>query len=261
MMVNRERRMHLAVLALMLVLAAAGIAVAAEEPADEAASIDEAAAGDEAPAGKEMSLWTMIKYGGTVGAVIILMSVAAMAFVVEHFISIRRERLIPPHMVAELERYIAAKRYADAQKLCEQDGSFIARVIGAGLSQVGGMFGFFDIQSAMQEASEQQVSQLYRKLEYLTFIAATAPMLGLLGTVTGMINAFNVIAAKEGAAKPSELASGISEALITTAEGLIVAIPVMFFVAFFRNRIDSTVGEAETIVEKLMGPFRRQGTP
>ena len=95
-------------------------------------------------------------------------------------------------------------------------------------------------------------------LEYLGFIAATAPMLGLLGTVTGMIAAFNEIAATEGAATPSQLAGGISEALVTTCLGLMVAIPVMFFVAFFRNRIDSYVAEAETVVEKLMGHVRKQ---
>jgi biopolymer transport protein ExbB len=121
---------------------------------------------------------------------------------------------------------------------------------------MGAMFGFFDMQNAMQEVSEREVSKLYRKLEYLSFIATTSPMLGLLGTVTGMISSFNEIRKAEGAANPSDLAGGISMALVTTCMGLIVAIPTMFFVAFFRKRIDGFVAESETVVEKLMGHFR-----
>ena len=79
-------------------------------------------------------------------------------------------------------------------------------------------------------------------------------------TVTGMIRSFNQIAITEGAARPSQLAGGISEALVTTCMGLVVAIPTMFFVSFFRNRIDGYVAEAETVVEKLMGRFRKATT-
>ena len=207
---------------------------------------------------RRISLWSTIQQGGIIGYVIILLSLVAVAFVVEHFLAIRRQTLVPEDLVAALDQQLAAKEYHQAQETCAADGSFLAQVVGAGLNQVGAMFGFFDMQNAMQEVSERQISKLYRKLEYLSFIAATAPMLGLLGTVTGMIRSFNKIALTEGTAKPSQLAGGISEALVTTCLGLIVAIPVMFFVAFFRNRIDSFVAEAESVVEKLMGRFRRE---
>ena len=207
---------------------------------------------------QRISLWSTIRAGGWIGFLILVMSLVAGAFIVEHFLTIRRDRILPAHLISELAAHLAARRYDEAAKLCQAQGSYLALVVHAGLTQVGGMFGFFDIQNAMQEASEREVSTMHRKLEYLGFIAATAPMLGLLGTVTGMIAAFNEIAATEGAATPSQLAGGISEALVTTCMGLIVAIPVMFFVAFFRNRIDSYVAEAETVVEKLMGHFRKQ---
>ncbi len=206
---------------------------------------------------KAISLWSTIAAGGVVGFLIILMSFASVAFVIEHFFSIRRSRIAPAELEGQLEEMLKAKRYDDARALCESESSFLAKVVGAGLAQVGAMFGFFDMQNAMQEVAEREVSKLYRKLEYLSFIAATAPMLGLLGTVTGMIAAFNKIAMTEGTVKPSQLAGGISEALVTTCLGLVVAIPTMFFVAFFRSRIDSFVAEAESIVERLMGPFRR----
>lgn len=212
---------------------------------------------DAAPA--SLPLWRMIKASGWVGLVIVLMSVVAVALVVEHFLSIRQERMLPAPLIRAVEQNLQAQQYDEARQACARDGSLLARILHAGLGQVGGVFGFFDMQNAMQETSEREVSRLYRKLEYLSFIAATAPMLGLLGTVTGMIRAFAQIAATEGAAKPSQLADSISEALVTTAQGLIVAIPTMFFVSFFRNRIDSYVAEAETIVERLMGRFRQTG--
>ena len=205
----------------------------------------------------EISLWTTIKAGGIIGFFIIALSMVSLSFVIEHFISLRIDRLVPKELALELEQLLEAGSHSEAQQRCEQDRSFLAEVIGAGLAQVGAMFGFFDMQNAMQEVSERGISKLHRKLEYLAFIAASSPMLGLLGTVTGMIASFNEIARTEGTAKPSQLASGISEALITTCLGLIVAIPSMFFVAFFRKRIDSYVAEAETVVEKLMGRFRK----
>ena len=205
----------------------------------------------------EISLWSTIAAGGIVGLLIVFVSLAAGALIVENFLSIRRDRMVPAHLTEEIQGHIQAKRYEPAQKACTEDGSFLAQVVGAGLGQIGAMFGFFDMQNAMQEVSEREISKLYRKLEYLSFIASTSPMLGLLGTVTGMISSFNEIARTEGAAKLSQLAGGISEALVTTCLGLVVAIPTLFFVAFFRRRIDGLVAESEIVVERLMGHFRK----
>ena len=209
---------------------------------------------------REVTLWGTIKAGGMIGLLIILMSMGSVALIVEHFLSIRRERILPRSLEKTLAEQLATEQYSVASATCREDDSFLAKVVEAGLSQRGGMFGFFDMQNAMQEVSEREVSRLYRKVEYLSFIAAAAPMLGLLGTVTGMIRSFNKIAVTEGHAEPSDLAGGISEALVTTCMGLIVAIPTMFFVSQFRNRIDSYVAEAETVVERLMSRFRRNRT-
>jgi len=221
----------------------------------------QALAGEPAPTQmeqtKRISLWSMIEAGGIIGHLIILLSMVAVALIVEHFLTIRRERLLPSPLAQTLEQHLVAQRYQEAQEACAADGSLLGKVVGAGLNQIGGMFGFFDMQNAMQEASEREISRLYRKLEYISLIAVIAPMLGLLGTVTGMIGAFNTIALTEGAAKPSQLAQGIWEALVTTVEGLVVAIPTMFCVAFFRNRIDGLVAEAEATVERLMSRFRK----
>ena len=204
-----------------------------------------------------ISLWGIIVKGGPIGYLIILTSIVAVSLVVQNFLSIRSERIIPAGLIDELEEHISQKQYQKAKQTCVENGSFLARIVAAGLNQVGSMFGYFDMQNTMQETSEREISKLYRTLEYLSCIGATSPMLGLLGTVTGMISSFNQISGSQGTANPSELAGGISEALVTTCLGLVVAIPSMFFTAFFRRRIDGFVAEAETAVEKLMRPFRK----
>jgi len=207
-----------------------------------------------------ISLWSTVTAGGPIGYLIMFMSLVAVSFIIEHFITIRRDRLIPTQLIYDLDQLLNAKQYEQARQLCAEKNSYLASVVGAGLTQIGSMFGYFDMQNTMQETSEREISRLNRKLEYLAFIASSAPMMGLLGTVTGMIEAFNKIAETEGAARPSELAGGISEALITTCLGLVVAIPTMFFVSFFRTRIEGYVSETENVVEKLMGRFRQERT-
>jgi biopolymer transport protein ExbB len=238
---------HLLVCVVLMVLIWLASPLLAQPQPDEAGTTAEV---------KRISLWITIVRGGFIGLLIILMSVVSLSLVIEHFVSIRRERVVPPLLIDQLETQLDQRQYEQAQQACTQNPSFLATVVGTGLERRGSMFGHFDMQNAMQEVSEREVSKLYRKLDYLSFIAATAPMLGLLGTVTGMIRSFNIIAVTEGTAKPSQLAGGISEALVTTCMGLIVAIPTMFFVSFFRNRVDSYVAETETVVEKLMGHFR-----
>ncbi len=207
-----------------------------------------------------ISLWSTVTAGGPIGYLIMFMSLVAVSFIIEHFITIRRDRLIPTQLIYDLEQLLQAQQYEEARQLCSENRSYLASVVGAGLTQIGSMFGFFDMQNTMQETSEREISRLNRKLEYLAFIASSAPMMGLLGTVIGMIEAFNKIAETEGAARPYQLAGGISVALVTTCLGLIVAIPTMFFVSFFRTRIEGYVSETETVVEKLMGRFRQERT-
>jgi biopolymer transport protein ExbB len=118
-------------------------------------------------------------------------------------------------------------------------------------------YGFAEYRAAVEEAGEEQTNRLYRKTEVLSIIGAIAPMLGLLGTVQGMIEAFNTIASTSGAAKPGDLAGAISIALVTTFEGLVVAIPTLTVLSFFRTRIDSLVAEAGSKIEQLLTPLSR----
>ncbi len=119
-------------------------------------------------------------------------------------------------------------------------------------------FGYAEYRSAVEEAGEDQTGKLYRRTEVLNVIGAIAPMLGLTGTVLGMIEAFTTIASLEGMARPQELAGGIGQALITTLLGLLVAIPTMVAFSYFRNKIDSLVAEAGKRIEQIMMPLGRK---
>lgn len=131
----------------------------------------------------------------------------------------------------------------------------LCRVVGAGLAKIGG--GYVQMKEAIDEVSEEEATNLTQKISYLSLISGVAPMLGLLGTVAGMIEAFDKIAVMKGATNPSDLADSISKALITTFLGLIVAIPTTAGYMFFRNRVMKLAQEASAITGELIDRFRR----
>jgi biopolymer transport protein ExbB len=213
------------------------------------------------PARGRRTLLHQLVESGFVGLLIVLTSMVAVGFIIEHFITIRKGVLMPARVLADLEQMIAARQIDDAIDYCRrpENYSLATSVVLAGLERYqGSQFGFAEYKAAAEEAGEEQTSRLYRKTEVLGLIGAIAPMLGLLGTVQGMILAFNTIADKAGMARPEDLAGAIGLALVTTFEGLVVAIPTMVAFSFFRNRIDSIVAEAGNRVERIMLPLGRQ---
>ena len=124
----------------------------------------------------------------------------------------------------------------EAHTLCKENETLFTYVFAAGLERcsASGDIDFGKVKEAIEEASTEEVTQYMKAIDYLSIIGATAPMLGLLGTVSGMIKAFQTIGSK-GMGKPQELAGNIGEALVTTATGLIIAIPAMLTYFYFRN--------------------------
>jgi biopolymer transport protein ExbB len=219
------------------------------------------AAGGSQPQPKRRTLFDTLIDGGWVGLLIILLSMVAVFFIVEHFISIRKAVLMPEVILDDLEQLIAQGQVDEAIEYCQepQNYSLATNCVLAGLERFkGSEFGFAEYKAAVEEAGEDQTGRLYRKTEVLGLIGSIAPMLGLTGTVLGMINAFNTIAMKGGMARPDELAGGIGQALVTTLLGLVVAIPAMVAFSFFRNKIDSLVAEAGKRIERIMMPLGRQ---
>ena len=201
------------------------------------------------------------KFGVTIVCLIILLSLISVYFIIEHALSITRGRLMPEALLDELERLIVHREIKQAISLCHQkeNYSMATEVILAGLNRYqSSEFGFAEYRSAVEEAGEDHTGKLYRRTEILHVIGSIAPMLGLTGTVLGMIDAFTTIAALEGMARPQELAGGIGQALITTLLGLVVAIPSMVAFSYFRNKIDSIVSEAGKRIERLMMPLGRK---
>jgi biopolymer transport protein ExbB len=204
-------------------------------------------------------------FGVVIVVLILLLSLLSCILIVENAISLRRSRLLPPDVMQALESALALRDTRAAMMICNDidNHSMATQVVLAGLERFrSSEFGFAEYRSAVEEAGEHITGRLYRKVEILNVIASIAPMLGLTGTVIGMIDAFNTIAAKQGVAGPEDLAGGIGQALITTLLGLVVAIPTMVAFSYFRTKIDALVSEAGTRIERLMLPLgRRKSSP
>lgn len=209
---------------------------------------------EEGPPQVSLTVGKVIRDAGWIGWIIIFLSIVAMSLVIEHFISIRRDKLAPPELVDRIHELFEEENYEEAMQLCESEPSVFTNVVGAALHRMQG--GFEAMEAAMQEVGEEESVKLHQKISYLSLIGTIAPMLGLFGTVTGMIIAFTVIAEKKGAADPGDLAIGISQALITTFLGLLVAIPTMVCFFYFRNKVVMLVLEIGALTGELFDRFR-----
>lgn len=241
-------------------LGAAGPALAGEAPgsarADVLAERNVEVAADPANGGEgtSVSLWQVIKWGGVIEIVIILCSLAAMTLVIEHFVNVRFGKAMPHDLVQTVTAMMQNREYSEVLGLCQAQPCFFSNVVAAGLRKL--RHDFTAVQEAVADTIERQGIALHAKIGYLSFIASICPMLGLLGTVWGMIGAFNKIAYDQGLGRPKLLAEGVSQALITTATGLVVAIPVMALFFFFRERVNRIILEVETVTADLFEPFR-----
>lgn len=202
------------------------------------------------------SILKLISSGGTIAYIIIALSIAALALVVMHLVQLRQSALAPPEIIDELDDALERGDIDAAIKFCNDDDNdcFLTRVVSAGLTRCSrSMFGWLELKGALEEAGQEQVARLYRSTDGLGLIAAIAPMLGLLGTVVGMVGAFDTISSSQGFARPDQLAGDISKALVTTLMGLSLAIPATTAFTFFRNRIDALSVELGSSIEELVG--------
>ena len=175
------------------------------------------------------------------------------ALVVMNFMQIRRDTLLPPAFIESFQQRLAAEDYQGAYETARSDDSIVAHVLAAGLSRL--KRGYNEAIEGMQEVGEDENMALEHRLSYLALIGTIAPMVGLMGTVYGMINSFQVIATSTTQPKPADLADGISTALFTTLEGLAIAIPAMVFYSLLRNQVARLVLEIGIVSEGLMSRF------
>lgn len=226
----------------VVVFASAGVAVAQEA---------------EAPAAESKSLFaTMFSSfsSGLMFGALFAASIAGMALVIEHFINLRRDKLIPPELVGEIEALLEDEEYGEAMDLCDAEPTMLTSTIGAAIPKIEA--GHDAMMAAVREAADEESLKLQMKVSWLSLLTAIAPMIGLLGTVTGMIAAFGVIASSPTPPKPAQLADGIQTALLTTAFGLMIAIPCMISYFFFRSKCNKFALENAAICVDLVERIR-----
>ncbi|HUG91706.1 MAG TPA: MotA/TolQ/ExbB proton channel family protein [Planctomycetaceae bacterium] len=230
--------------------AAAPFVRAAQAEGEESA----AAAAETGSALPAIDVRELFRAGGAIGIVIVALSVAMLALIIEHLLSIRRSALMPSGLAEECHDLIVKRQFKDAHDRCVARPSFLGHQLAAGLREVD--LGYSAVEKAMEDAATEQSARLFRKIEYLSVIGTLAPMLGLLGTVWGMILAFMEFEAKANP-QVSDLAPAIYKALVTTLFGLGVAVPAVAAFAFFRNRIDELVAETSLLAEHVFFDFKR----
>lgn len=227
-----------------------------DAPADAAAAAEPAGESQAAEPPESFLSW-MLRASGFFGVILLLLSFLMVAVIMMNVLQVRRDNLLPPSFIEAFEAKLQGKDYQGAYETARSDDSFVARVLAAGLSKLNR--GYSEAVEGMQEVGEEETMDMEHKLSYLALIGTIAPMIGLMGTVYGMIQSFSKIAQSEVAPKPKELADGISTALFTTLEGLTVAIPAMIAYSLLRNRMNKYVLEVGMVSEGLMSRFSTIG--
>ncbi len=191
--------------------------------------------------------------GGPVMWVLLAFSITALAVMVERWLVLRKAKINVNEFLAKLRKaLIVNKSLRDAIKICEQYRGPLASIMKAGLLKYGQPKE--DIEKTIETASLHELARLEKRLVLLASVANVAPLLGFFGTVTGMIQSFEALA-EQGLSNPGAVAAGISEALVTTAAGLLVAIPTQLAYNFFMNSINKSVRDIETSTNMLLETF------
>lgn len=200
-------------------------------------------------------MFELLNMGGWVMYPILLFSIVALAIAIERISYYRRTMQRNKNMIAEISVLVKSGDISGAIDKASLDQSTVGKVIAAYIKNCKEPQGILD--EALHSASSREVRSLEKHLPVLSAIAALAPLLGLLGTVLGMIITFHEISRLGGEADMAALSGGIWQALLTTAFGLIVAIPVAAFHHYFQNLVDIRISQIETEVSDLNVLFRR----
>jgi biopolymer transport protein ExbB len=225
-------------------------------PSLQSVAVAQEEAAADAPAEKpkeNMLMWTYKALGIRYTVAFLAISFAFVALVIMNFLSIRYDNFVPQHLVDSFEALVNEKKYQDAYELVKTDESFLGQMLSSGLSRLSR--GYEHAVAGMQEVGDEENMKLEHRLSYVAMIGTLAPMVGLLGTVDGMIASFAVIANSPITPKPSQLAEGIATALVTTLVGLLIAIPAIAVFNILKNRVAQLVLKAGVTGENLMNRF------
>ena len=225
---------------------------AAAPAADEADGAD-AGGGGSSKADQNLLSWTISSLGWGYLLVFLALSVTLVSLFVMNMLAARRDTLCPQELVDAFEERLNEKDFQGAYDMARTDESVLGQVLSAGLAKLSRGYG--KAIEGMQEVGEEESMKLEHRLSYMALIGNLSPMIGLFGTVQGMIASFQVIALGGASPKPAELAEGISTALFTTLVGLAVAIPAIAAYNIIRNRVSRLLLEVGVTSENLMSRF------
>lgn len=192
---------------------------------------------------ESVSLFDLAMAGGWAMIPLALLSIAAIYIFVERYLTIKKAAKNPAEFLGRLKGLVIAGDVQGARLLCAQTNTPIARMLEKGISRIGQPLK--NIEASIENVGKIEIARLEKNLSGLATVAGAAPMLGFLGTVTGMIGAFIAIAQAEGTISPKLLSSGIYEAMVTTATGLIIGLPAYVGYNFLVSKIDSIVSDME----------------
>jgi biopolymer transport protein ExbB len=180
---------------------------------------------------------------------ILALSIWGLTLIIQGFLVNRASVIMPPRTIETIREMIAQRRFKELIDFTETDPSFVSRALNPALKRAPS---FSSMKEAMETAVGEQTAEQFRKIEYLNIIGNLGPLLGLLGTVIGMIDAFLALNASGGNASPASLAYGISKALVHTMLGLLLAVPCLAAFGFLRTLVDKYTVRASLIAEELL---------
>jgi biopolymer transport protein ExbB len=219
-------------------------------PAGAAAAEEDT--GPKAPS--NLLAWTFQALGVYYTIIFLALSITLLTLIVMNLIAARRDNICPPDLVEGVEQHLAAGQAKEAAELVRTDDSFLGQVVSAGLGKLAK--GHSHAIEAMQEVGEEETMKMEHNLSYMALIGNISPMIGLFGTVDGMIRAFRTIATSGTTPKPGELAADISTALFTTLAGLAIAIPAIAVYNILRNRVQRLTMQVGVTSEELIEKFK-----
>jgi len=200
-------------------------------------------------------IFGLFEKGGVLIYPLVILLIWGLTIIVVKAVKLRREKIINPTVVQAIEEMLLEDKIPEATAYCKQNSLPMTRVILAGILNYERSEA--ELKEILEEAGRQELPGIRRHLAALGTIASASPLLGLLGTVIGMISVFATLS-RETNVNPGMLAGGISEALITTACGLVIAMPTLIFYNFFRSRVQSLVIEMEKISLRLVAILKRK---
>jgi biopolymer transport protein ExbB len=229
------------------------------EPKAEDKAIAKAGEGTEKPEVKKTmsGMEWFIHSSGLIGLLILGLSIYFVSLVIRLFMEMRQEIAIPAELVARTQDFIKARDFQGAFDTVRQDDSFLGRVLTAGIAELPN--GLPDAREALERVGEAETVEMEKRISMLAVLGTLGPMIGLLGTLKGMIASFSVIAMSGTNLQQAQVAGGISESLLLTFEGVGLAVPAIYFFAFFRNRVSTISVNALLEADQLLRFFYRTG--